>query len=136
LFGVNKVDGKPLKLSAVAEPKRDGDRLTLAFRHVDSNLEVTAHWELHKTHRAAVLQLKLANCASEVSRAFSALKPVFLRLKRARKMKAKLRSLPGGQKLCYYPPRAYQDRVVAVAESGGFAAFRIESGPDGRSSRN
>ena len=129
-----EIDGRPIRLSAISDPERDGDRVACSFRHDDSDLEVAARWDLDREHKAAVLQLTLTNCGSEGSPAFSALNPVSLTLKGAREMKAKLRSVGGGLKLCYYPTDAYKDRVVSVAENGGIYPFRIESGPDGRSS--
>lgn len=124
--------GAALIWSTFRPPRREGNRVHWSFTH-PSGLRADIVLEPDPTYGAAVLQVTLRNTTDRSSIPISALKPLRLGFPTLDPSQARVRAVGGGLTNAYYPPLAYRENAVFFRH-GGSQSFRIESGPDGRSS--
>lgn len=124
--------GRALVWEAVGPARVDDKRVSWSAVHA-SGLHAAVTIEPDPDYSAARLQVRLTNTTDRASIPMSALKPVALEFPILDPKNIQVRSVGGGLTNAFYPPHAYRDNTVAF-RPGGSQRFRIESGPDGRSS--
>jgi alpha-galactosidase len=124
--------GQALRWSITNPPLTVGRRTQWSVAH-DSGLQAGVVLEHDPDHGAVIFQVTLSNPTDQPSIPISAIKPVRLGLPTLSPDDAWVRSVGGGLTNAFYPPLAYRENTVAFRH-GGSQRFRIESGPDGRSS--
>lgn len=124
--------GEALVWSLTHPPRTQGNRVGWSVSHA-SGLRADVAVEREPSYGAAILQVTLRNPTDRPSIPLSALKPLHLGFPILEPSRARVRSVGGGLTNAFYPPLAYRENAV-VLRPGGSQRFRIESGPDGRSS--
>jgi alpha-galactosidase len=124
--------GQPLRWVDADQTVRRDDRVRWSVAHA-SGLRAEATLGLDRAAGAATLQVTLHNPTDSPSVPLSAVKPLCLRWSELPREAVLVRAVGGGLTHAYYPPGAYRENAVAFRRGHG-ERFRIESGPDGRSS--
>lgn len=125
-------DGKPLAWTDIRTSERDPACLTWSVAHA-SGLRADVTLQRDEAVSAARLQVTLSNPTDHDSTPLSAIKPFCLDLINLPREAVGVRSIGGGLTQAFYPPGAYRERTLTFRQ-GGSERYRIESGPDGRSS--
>jgi alpha-galactosidase len=124
--------GEPLHWDDVGGPLRRDDHARWSVAHA-SGVRADVALGLDRSAGAATLQVTLRNPTDRPSIPLSAVKPVALGWSDLPREAIRVRAVGGGLTHAYYPPGAYRENAVVFRRGHG-ERFRIESGPDGRSS--
>jgi hypothetical protein len=124
--------GQVLEWEEVSSPEQSGDHVCWAVAH-SSGLRADVTLQRAAGPNAAMLQVTLSNPADRTSPPISSIKLVRLCWPEMPREWVQARSVGGGLFHAHDPPGAYRENAV-VFRPGVGEGFRIESGPDGRSS--
>lgn len=128
--------GERLRVEELSAERVDGG-VVRQFAASFAGLEVHQAIEVDACHGAVVLRLTLVQDGDVAGLPLERIEPLHLMLGGVRKRPRgpfHILNVGGGTNEGYYPPVAFRENRVSVLEQGPSDAFRIGSGPGGRSS--